>query len=234
MCARYSNAAEFSELRLAFDVRSILLLRDWTPRYNIAPSHGAGFEVPIVVLDGGARTLRSARWWLIPSWWKKPLRELPASFNARGEELSAKPFFKGAFRSRRCIVPATGWREFVGPPKAKQPHHFHFGHQVFGFAGLAETWISPEGEAIDSCTLVTTAPTTVAARIHDRMPLVVAPELYAAWLDPREKPESVLAAAVGRAAELPIEIYASDPIGNSTRFEGVEVLAPRVPKEEAD
>lgn len=226
MCARYSNAAEFSDIRIAFDVRSILLLRDWAPRYNIAPSHGPGFEVPMVVLESGERTAKSARWWLIPSWWKKPLKELPAAFNARCEELAGKPFFRSAFRSRRCIVPATGWREFVGPPKSKQPHHFHFDHQLFGFAGLAETWVSPEGEVVDSCTLVTTAPTPFAARIHDRMPLVLAPELYAAWLDPTEKPEAVLADAVARAAGLPLEVYASDPVGNSTRFEGAEALRP--------
>jgi len=223
MCGRFSNAGEFSQLRVKFDARAELF-RDWVPRYNISPSYGPGFEVPIVRLEGGERVARLARWWLIPSWWKKELRALPTAFNARGEELTQKPFFRSAFASRRCIIPATGWREFVGPPKKKQPHHFHFGHQLFGFAGLFETWVSPEGEAVDSCSIVTMAPTAQAAAIHDRMPLVLAPELYGQWLDPKADGGGALRDAMARVEAMPLEIYASNPVGNSTKFEGADAV----------
>ncbi len=223
MCGRFSNGSEFSEIRIQFDATDFLA-ELWTPRLNISPSYGHGFEVPMVRLEKGQRVARLARWWLIPSWWKKPLRELPAAFNARGEELTQKPFFRSAFATRRCIIPATGWREFVGPTKKKQPHQFHFGHRLFGFAGLTETWVSPEGEVVDSCTIVTMAPTPQAAPIHDRMPLVLTPHLYEAWLDPKAHADAVLAEAMAEVPSLALEIYASNPVGNSTKFEGPEVL----------
>ena len=80
--------------------------------FNIAPSHGPGFEQLIVVQKEDRRVLRLARWWMIPGFWTKPLRELPTSFNARAEDVADKPFFRAAFASHRCLVPATGWREF--------------------------------------------------------------------------------------------------------------------------
>jgi putative SOS response-associated peptidase YedK len=125
------------------------------------------------------------------------------------------------------LVPATGWREFKGHAGNKQPFHFHLGHQLFSFAGLHSTWISPDGEAVDSFAIVTTEPSAVAAPIHDRMPLVLTREHQAAWLE-TDDPASVLALARAASLRLPLEVYASDPIGNSGRYEGPRVLDPIV------
>ena len=226
MCGRYSDGAELSDIRLAFDVEELELFRHWKPTYNITPSYGAGFEQPIVIgTKEGKRALRLGRFWLIPPKWPKPLKELPTAFNARAEELAKKPFWREAFATRRCLVPATGWREFRGERGKKQPFHFHLAHRLFGFAGLFSTWLSPEGEAVDSFAIVTTEPSTLAATIHDRMPLVLAPEYHAAWLGAGDA-SATLEAARAASLSLPLEVYPSDPIGNSGRFEGPEVLRP--------
>jgi putative SOS response-associated peptidase YedK len=224
MCGRYTDHGELSDIRLAFDVDQLELFREWKPTFNITPSYGPGFEQLFVVRTReGVRQLKLGRFWLIPPTWKQPLKELPTTFNARAEELAAKPFWRDAFATRRCLVPATGWREFRGQAGKKQPYHFHFDHQLFAFAGLHSTWISPEGEAVDSFAIVTTEPSPLAATIHDRMPLVLGREHQAAWLEV-DDPASVLALARAASFTLPLEVYASDPIGNNGRYEGPRVL----------
>jgi putative SOS response-associated peptidase YedK len=226
MCGRYTDHGELSDIRLAFDVEQLALFRDWQPTYNITPSHGPGFEQLFVVrTPAGPRQLKLGRFWLIPPYWQQPLKELPTTFNARAEELVQKPFWRDAFATRRCLVPATGWREFRGEAGKKQPYHFHMNHQLFAFAGLHSTWLSPDGEAVDSFAIVTTEPSPLAGTIHDRMPLVLTPEHRSAWLD-ADDPASVLALARAASLTLPLEVYASDPIGNSGRFEGPRVLDP--------
>jgi putative SOS response-associated peptidase YedK len=228
MCGRYSDGAELNEIRLAFSVDQLELFREWKPTYNITPSYGPGVEQLVVVrTTENRRALRLARFWLIPPSWPKALKELPTSFNARSEEVAQKPFWRAAFAAHRCLVPATGWREFQGQPGKKQPFHFHFGHRLFAFAGLHSTWISPEGEAVDSFAIVTTEPSAAAAKIHDRMPLVLGPEHHAEWLGPGDG-AAVLARARAESLSSPVEIYPSNPIGNSGRFEGPEVLEPAV------
>jgi putative SOS response-associated peptidase YedK len=236
MCGRYSDAAELTDIRLTFEVKQVELFREWKPTYNITPSYGPGFEqLMIVATREGERALRLGRFWMIPPSWGKPLDELPTSFNARAEELAKKPLWRGAFRSARCLIPVTGWREFTGKSGHKQPYHFHFGHSLFAFAGLMSRWRSPDGEVVDSFAIITTAAAPAVESIHDRMPLVLPKESYAAWLDAKADPEPILAHAVELSRALPLEVYASDPIGNSGRYEGpraIEALAtpPPAPK----
>ncbi|HEX2878821.1 MAG TPA: SOS response-associated peptidase [Polyangiaceae bacterium] len=240
MCGRYTNHAAFSEIQLEFRIDEAKASRDYRASYNISPSYGAGFEQAIVVQSVGGRELRLARWWFIPWFWKKPLKELPTAFNARAEDLESKAFWKEAFRSRRCLVPATGWREFrpstlrprSGPAalsaqsskKAKQPYHFHLQGGLFAFAGIWSTWQSPEGTAIDSFAIITTEANAVAKPVHSRMPVVLPKASYDAWLDPRHDPAAVLAEAIAAGTELGIDIYPSNPIGNKSGFEGVEAI----------
>jgi putative SOS response-associated peptidase YedK len=224
MCGRYTNDAELSDIRLAFDVEALELFRDWKPTYNITPSAGPGFEQLFVVQTReGKRALRLGRFWMIPPGLSKPLKGV-TTFNARAEELTRKSLWKDALATRRCLVPATGWREFREEGGKKQPYHFHLGRQLFAFAGLYSTSTDAHGEAIDSFAIITTAPSDVAAEIHDRMPLVVEPELYGAWLGTADDPAGVLEAARARALGLPLEVYASDPVANSGRYEGPRAL----------
>ena len=226
MCGRFSQEAELSEIKLELKVEQLQLFREFHRQYNIAPSYGPGVEQLFVVQTrDGQRALRLGRWWLIPHFWSKPLKALPAAFNARAEELEQKPFWREAFRQHRCLVPATGWREFKPEGKKKQPYHFRLPQQVFAFAGLWSRWTSPDGELVDSFAIVTTEPNPQAAPYHDRMPLVLPPDLHDAWLSPQADPQQLLLEARARSESLQLEIYPTNPLGNNVRFEGPEVVA---------
>jgi putative SOS response-associated peptidase YedK len=199
-----------------------MLFRPWTPRFNISPSAGPGHEQLIAVTgDDGSRALKLARWWFIPSWWDKPLNKLPTSFNARSEDIRVKTLWKGALKNSRCLVPATGWREFVGGTRKKQPYHFHMGgHRIFAFAGLKSTWTSPEGESVDSFSIITTEGNDIVKPIHDRMPLVVPVGMYDEWLSETNDPLPTLNELRNESRRLEVEVYPSDPIANDVRYEG--------------
>jgi putative SOS response-associated peptidase YedK len=233
MCGRFSQEAELSEIKLELKVEQLELFREFRPVYNIAPSRGPGAEQLFGVQNRqGERALRYGRWWMIPHFWSKPLKALPAAFNARAEELEAKPLWRGAFHKFRCLVPATGWREFKPEGKKKQPYQFRLERRLFAFAGLWSRWTSPDGEIVESFAVITTEPNETAARIHDRMPLVMPPDLYDGWLDPRADAAQLLHEARLRSAGLALDVYPSDPRGNNVRFEGPEVVARVEPQAE--
>lgn len=230
MCGRFSQEAELSEIKLELKVEQLELFREFRPAYNIAPSHGPGSEQAFVLqTHDGERTLRLGRWWLIPRFWNKALKQLPAAFNARSEELQARPFWRESFRAQRCLVPATGWREFRVEGGHKQPYHFKLDRRCFAFAGLWSRWVSPEAEVIDSFSVVTTAPNAQAAEYHDRMPLVMPPHLYSSWLSLRANADEILREARALSARLALEIFPSNPIGNHVRFEGPAVVERLIP-----
>jgi putative SOS response-associated peptidase YedK len=225
MCGRFSQEAELSEIKLELKIEQLELFKEFRTAYNIAPSYGPGVEQAFVVLTReGKRALRLGRWWMIPHFWDQPLKKLPAAFNARAEDLEQKPFWRGAFQQFRCLVPATGWREFRTEGKKKQPYQFRLEQHVFAFAGLWSRWTSPDGEVVDSFAIVTTEPNTTAAQYHDRMPLVLSPDLYAGWLDPRSNAGEILREAIAKSASRPLDVYPTNPLGNNVRFEGPEVV----------
>jgi putative SOS response-associated peptidase YedK len=225
MCGRYSLAsadAEFSQLRLTFQVEARLEL---TPRYNIAPTWAPGYEPPIVFQTREAgRQLALARWWMIPGNWARPLNALPASFNARSEEIEQKPFWSRSFESRRCLVPSTGWSEFNGPRGQRRAFQFHYDHGLFALAGVWDRWTSPGGEEVQSFAIVTVAANDIVSPVHDRMPLCVDPALYGVWLDPELSGAKALAAV--RPPPATLAVYEADALGNDIRREGPECIAP--------
>jgi putative SOS response-associated peptidase YedK len=119
------------------------------PRYNIAPTTA----VDVIRLgENGQRELVPMRWGLIPGWWKKTAKEVPATFNARAESVVDKPMFRNAFKQRRCIIPASGFFEWTGAKAERQPHLFTAadGSPVLAFAGLWDRWRDPaSGEDIE-------------------------------------------------------------------------------------
>ena len=234
MCGRFSQEAEMSEINLELKIEQLELFREFRPAYNIAPSYGPGSEQAFVIKTReGQRALRLGRWWMIPHFWSKPLKALPAAFNARSEELAQKPFWRDAFRQHRCLVPATGWREFKAEGKAKQPYQFRLEQRLFAFAGLWSRWTSPDGELIDSFAVVTTEPNAQAVEYHDRMPLVLGRDLHDAWLDPQADAEQLLLEARARSAHLALDVYPTDRRGNNVRFEGPEVVARINPQQQS-
>jgi putative SOS response-associated peptidase YedK len=179
MCGRFALIVDASVLADVFDVDPP---RDFTPRFNIAPTQ----EVPIVRADQtGSRECSLVRWGLVPSW-SKDEKIGARMINARSETAAEKPSFRSAIKTRRCLVPASGFYEWVQGPGGKQPHFIHFADaRVFAFAGLWERWSKGTGDPLDTFTILTTAPNDLMADLHDRMPVILPRASYTEWLEPR-------------------------------------------------
>jgi putative SOS response-associated peptidase YedK len=137
MCGRFTQRYTWSEV-LEF-MRVFGPDRNLQPRYSIAPT----MTVDVIRLDeSGNRELVPMRWGLIPAWWVKSLKEIPATFNAHAESVADKPMFRDAFRGKRCIIPASGFYEWTGDKGNKQPHLFTAanGSPILAFAGLWDRW----------------------------------------------------------------------------------------------
>ena len=220
MCSRYFLDADGNIIAYTFRVPVDTGIRK---RYNIAPTQ----EAPVVRLmkdagDGAerGRELAMLRWGLVPSW-AKDLAVGNKMINARAESVAEKPAFRKALEKRRCIVPATGFYEWTGAPGQKQPHAVTFPDQpVFGFAGLWERWRDASGTPIDTFAIVTTDANESVASIHDRMPVILAPEKADVWLQ-GETAEAVklLAPHAGATTIRAVTRRMSDP-----RAEGPQCL----------
>ena len=131
MCGRFTQHLSWEELQRLADL--IGQPRNLQPRYNVAPTT----MIEVIKPTPAGHELVQMRWGFAPSWWKKPLRELPATFNARAETIAEKPMFRSAFASRRCIIPASGFYEWTGATGARRPHYFTARDgRPLAFAGL--------------------------------------------------------------------------------------------------
>ena len=141
--------------------------RNLQPRYNIAPTT----TIDVVVAGDGDRALVLMRWGLVPSWWKKSLEDVPSTFNARAETVTTKPMFRAAFKSRRCIIPASGVYEWATEAGGKQPHFFSAADgSILAFAGLWERWRDPDtSEDMLSATIIVTAANEWMSMFQDRV-----------------------------------------------------------------
>ena len=178
MCGRYELHTHPAALALAFGLK---LPPAIAPRYNIAPMQ----DVPVIRLSkAGERELAQVRWGLVPRWAKDPSIG-SKMINARSETLAEKPSFRTALKRHRCLIPADGFYEWkVVPGAGKQPIHIGMKDGApFAFAGLTERWLSPAGEVLDTCTIVTTQANAMLSAMHDRMPAIIAPTQYERWLD---------------------------------------------------
>ncbi len=178
MCGRFVITSPPAALRECF---GYVEQPNFPPRYNIAPTQ----PIPVVFLENGGRHFRLMRWGLIPAWIKDP-RKISLMFNARSETVQDKPAFKNAIKRRRCLVPADGYYEWQDAGGRKRPYFIHRrdGRPV-GFAALAETWIGPNGEEMDSVAIVTAPASADLAVLHHRVPVTIAPEDFERWLDCR-------------------------------------------------
>jgi len=149
------------------------------PNHNIKPTQDA----PIIVEHDGAREFQLMQWGLIPFWAKDP-KIGSKMFNARAETVGEKPSFKSSFRRKRCLVPAAGFYEWKAEGRGKVPYLFSVGdNEIFGFAGLYDTWRLPNGETLRTYTIITTAPNELVAEVHDRMPVILPRAQEQIWLD---------------------------------------------------
>ncbi len=192
MCGRFTQHYTWSEVHAFLSVFGAP--RNLQPRYNIAPTT----MIDVVRAGEQGRELVSMRWGLAPLWWKKPLKELPATFNARAETVAEKPMFRDAFKRRRCIIPASGFYEWTGGKKDRQPHLFTAadGSPVLAFAGLWDRWRDPAtGEDLLTATIIVSGANAWMTPYHDRMQVLLAPGDFDAWLQGTLGADALLPAA---------------------------------------
>ncbi|MEL6323030.1 MAG: SOS response-associated peptidase [Pseudomonadota bacterium] len=192
MCGRFfRHGVSWSEYRDALSVIAPDGVEAPEAAYNIAPTQIA----PIIRLAAedepgfaGERLIAPARWGLVPSWWHKPLKEKKfTTFNARSETVATSNTYRGAFRHRRCLIPASGFYEWTGAKGAKTPFAIALrNRRWFCFAGLWDRAVI-DGSEFDSFTILTTTPNDLMAGLHTRMPVILSPADYAAWLDPANR-----------------------------------------------
>lgn len=181
MCGRFAQRTPTKTLAREFQVDEIT---DIEPRYNIAPAQ----DILSIRRTDEGREAALLKWGLVPSW-AKDVSIGAKLINARSETVTEKPSFREAFKRRRCIIPLDGFYEWQRKGDRKQPYFFLMRDEhPFGFAGLWEKWRDADGQALETCTILTTEANEVLRSIHDRMPVILHPDDYELWLggDARE------------------------------------------------
>lgn len=225
MCGRYTLTDPLpGRLRARFELGSSAeAAAEEPPRYNIAPTD------PVLAVRRGehGRELGRLRWGLVPGRWaeERPGRPL---INARGESLDRQPAFAESFRERRCLIPADGFYEWRRSEDGKVPVWIaRPDGALFAFAGIwAELPRRDRGEALHSCAIVTTVPNDLIRPIHDRMPVILAPDAEAAWLDPTAEPRDLLSLLAPPSADALEAREVSDAV-NDVRDDGAHLIEPR-------
>jgi len=210
MCGRFTLYSSLSDLKKVFDIDTVTC--EIKTSYNIAPGH----EI-YAIIRGNDNRLGKLHWGLVPSW-AKDLSEAGKLINARIETLNEKPSFKRVLEKRRCIIIADGFYEW----KEKQPWYCTpAGGGPFGLAGLWETWKRDES-AYHSCTIITTKASEPINEIHDRMPVILKPEIIKEWLNPAicEYKELDMILKHGNVKEIkayPVSKFVNSPENNDPR-----------------
>lgn len=217
MCGRYALFGPVSVHRRHFRLRDD---PDWPDRYNIAPTQHS----PVIRAhtDGG-REVIAAQWGLLPGWVKDP-HKVPHPINARAETVATKPMFRSAFKRSRVLVPASGFYEWKRVAGGKQPYFIRLrSGEPMGFGALLERWRGADADLWTYCIIVT-EPNGLVAPIHDRMPAIIRPDDYDAWLDPGLADPGVVTGLIGPYPAESMEIY---PVGRAVgnpRAQGPELV----------
>lgn len=221
MCGRFTQQRPTSELARIFEADDLTDGVD--PRFNIAPTNAAS----VVVQRDDRRAIVRYRWGLIPPWADDP-KIASRTFNARAETLATSPMFRDAFRKRRCLVPVDGFYEWHRVGKERTPLAIHDPDGLpLALAGLWTGRQDPEtGEWRRTFTIITTRPNDFMAEIHDRMPVIVAPDQWAVWLDPEPRDPGELRALLEPREDVALVAYAVSPLVNSVRNDGPDLWLP--------
>ncbi len=242
MCGRYASSRRPEDLVEEFEIDKVEVKEALQPDYNVAPTK----QVYAVVERAPERQLRTLTWGLVPFWAKDPSIG-SRMINARMETVHEKPAFRRAFASRRCLLPADGYFEWypteartkAGKP-VKQPFFIHpRDGGVLAMAGLYEIWRDPTRDPDDpddpqrfrwTCTVLTTRAEDSVGHIHDRMPLLVEKDRYAAWLDPSHGEVEELRRLLVPAAPGRLEAYPVSTQVNNVRNNGPDLVEPLDPE----
>jgi putative SOS response-associated peptidase YedK len=215
MCGRFYLTAGAAEIKKKFVLDQVPEL---VPRYNIAPTQLS----PMVVAAEKLRTVRLARWGLVPPW-SRDLSLGARMINALAEEIDDKPVFRAAFQTQRCLVPANGYYEWRTRGARKQPHRIMLRNGALcAFAGLWEKWTPETGDPVETFAIITTRANKLVSEVHDRMPVIIAPADYQRWLTgPDATAKRLLVPYTGTMTIAPV----SDRV-NNIKEDDVGLIAP--------
>jgi len=211
LCGRFTLSTDIKTLINVFQLKEDIF--DYIPRYNIAP----GQDIHVIIREEDSRKLRLMKWGLIPGW----AREAKIGYkmiNARFETIDTKPAYKGPFQHRRCLIPADGFYEWSKKDKTRKPFRITLpGGILFAFAGIWDRWISPQGNIVYSCSLITAPANEYLKEIHERMPVILDREQdYETWLAPADT--STLKGLLGTYRGK-MEIYPVSSLVNSPKYD---------------
>lgn len=176
MCGRFVITSPPEVLRQIFGYSE---QPNFPPRHNVAPTQ----PIPVVMVENGARHFRLMRWGLLPAWVKDP-KKFTLLINARAETVLEKPAFRNAMKRRRCLIPADGYYEWQVFEGRKRPCFIYRRDRgPIGLAGLAETWIGPNGEELDTAAIVTAPASADLSALHPRVPVTIRAGDFDRWLD---------------------------------------------------
>ena len=227
MCGRYTLLSDLAALeeRFGFDAQELV----FQPRFNVAPTQQALTVTSSESSDSQPKVKNQARlmrWGLVPSW-AKDLSIGNRMINARAETLAQKPSFRRALERRRCLVLADGFYEWQKNGKQRLPLRITLASgEPFGMAGLWESWQSPSGEVIQSCTIVTTSANELLAQIHHRMPVILLRELEAVWLDPDAKDVQLLSSLLSPYPAAEMQYSRVSTLVNSPANDSPDCIVP--------
>jgi putative SOS response-associated peptidase YedK len=219
MCGRFTVTSSPEALRALYRYAE---QPNFPPRYNVAPTQ----PIATVRLHEGKRQFVLMRWGLLPSWVKDP-RTFTLLINARGESVCDKPAFRAAMKRRRCLIPADGFYEWKAAGARKQPYYVRAKSGApLTFAGLWETWTGPNGEELDTATIVTTEANRMLSAIHGRMPAILQPEAFDLWLDCDHVDARTAEALIRPAPEDLLEAYEVSTAVNRTANDNPKLVEP--------
>jgi len=230
MCGRFVTSSPAAQVAAYFDAEiTTERLLEREPNFNVAPTT----DVAVVVERDGRRGLALRRWGLVPSW-AKDVSVASRMINARVETAATKPSFRSAFTKRRCIVPVDGFYEWQAPAEGtrKQPYFItRRDREPLAFAGLWESWKDPDASAVGespstllTCSILTTDATGPMAQVHHRMPVLLGPDSWDAWLDETVTNREQVEGIVVPAPDDLLEMWPVSTAVNSVRNKGPELV----------
>jgi putative SOS response-associated peptidase YedK len=220
MCGRFTLHSQPKELIELFELDE--LPEELHPRFNVAPSQ----SIAAIGLkaNGIHRGLTFFKWGLIPAW-AKSSKETIKPINAKAETVATSPMFRDSFKKKRCIIPADGFYEWKVEEDGKQPYHIRMkSRALFGFAGIWSEW-KGDDESVKTAAIITSEPNEVARQVHNRMPVILSREAYAAWLDPKTPAEELKSLLVPYPAD-EMEAVPVSKLVNSPKNDVPECLNP--------
>lgn len=225
MCGRFVSSSSPDDIARYFGAEVETGVQDLRSNYNVAPTN----DVMVVYEDGSTRLLDTFHWGLVPSW-AKDLKIGSRMINARAETVAEKSAFKRSLAKRRCILPVDGFFEWAKVPgqKNKQPYFIHgVDEYPLAFAGLWAEWrgeVAGESVVVRSTTIITTAANQAMAPVHDRMPVILPPHEWSAWLDPAQQDPVAVQRLLVPSPETLLRLRPVSTQVNNVRNKGAELI----------